>query len=87
MIQERQSRFIVAHANGRRDQNQVEEAITKVHARCGGQPVAWYSDGWQAYTEALSGAPTAETREDGPGWASAPASARGALPHPDDQAP
>lgn len=53
MIQERQSRFIVAHANGRRDQNLVDEAITKVHARSGGQPVAWYSDGWQAYTEAI----------------------------------
>ena len=45
---------IVAHASsGRRDQNLVDEAITKVHARSGGQPVAWYSDGWQAYTEAI----------------------------------
>jgi IS1 family transposase len=53
VIQERESRFIVAHASGRRDQNLVDEAITKVHARSGGQPVAWCSDGWQAYTEAI----------------------------------
>ena len=53
MIQERESRFIVAHANGRRDQNLVDEALTKVHARCGGQPVAWCSHGWQACTEAI----------------------------------
>ena len=53
MIQERESRFIVAHASGRRDQNLVDEAITKVHARSGGQPVAWCSDGWRAYTEAI----------------------------------
>ena len=45
---------IVAHASsGRRDQNLVDEAIRKVHARSGGQPVAWYSDSWQAYTEAI----------------------------------
>jgi IS1 family transposase len=53
VIQERESRFIVAHASGRWDQNLVDEAITKVHARCGGQPVAWCSDGWRAYTEAI----------------------------------
>jgi len=44
---------IVAHASGRRDESLVDEAITKVHARSCGQPVAWYSDGWQAYTEAI----------------------------------
>ena len=32
---------IVAHASGRRDQNLVDEAMTKVHACSGGQPVAW----------------------------------------------
>ena len=53
MIQERESRFIVAHASGRRDQNLVDEAITKAHARSGGQPVAWCSDGWRAYAEAI----------------------------------
>ena len=31
----------------------VEEAVAKVHARSGGQPVGWCSDGWRAYEEAI----------------------------------
>lgn len=53
MIQERGSRFIVAHASGRRNESLLDEAIGKVHARSGGQPVAWCSDGWGAYKEAI----------------------------------
>jgi IS1 family transposase len=53
VIQDRQSRFVVAHASGRRDEALVTEAITKAHARWRGQPVSWCSDGWQAYPKAL----------------------------------
>lgn len=53
MIQDRESRFIIAQASGRRDQALVEEAVAKVHERSGGQPVAWCSDGWGAYRDAI----------------------------------
>ena len=53
MIVDRQSRFIVAHASGRREEALASEAIAKVHARSGGQPVGWCSDGWRAYPEAI----------------------------------
>ena len=53
MIVDRQSRFIVAHASGRREEALVSEAIAKVHTRSGGQPVGWCSDGWRAYPEAI----------------------------------
>lgn len=53
MIQDRQSRFIVSHGSGRRDQSLVEETIEKVHASSGSQPMAWCSDGWRAYPEAI----------------------------------
>jgi hypothetical protein len=46
VIQDRESRFIVAHASGRRDQKLVDEAVTKVHAR--------------GPTKKRSGAPTAD---------------------------
>ncbi len=36
MIQERESRFIVAHASGRREEDLVTEAIRKSHARSQG---------------------------------------------------
>ena len=53
MIQDRESRFVVAHASGRRDEALVAEAITKAHARSWGQPVSWCSDGWRAYPKAI----------------------------------
>lgn len=53
MIQDRQSRFIVCHDSGRRDQSLVDAAVAKVHDRSGGQPVAWCSDGWGAYRDAI----------------------------------
>ena len=53
MIVDRQSRFIVAHASGRREEALVSEAIAKVHTRSGGQPVGWCSDGWRAFPEAI----------------------------------
>lgn len=53
MIQDRQSRFIVSHGSGRRDQSLVDAAVAKVHARSGGQPLDWCSDGWGAYRDAL----------------------------------
>jgi len=53
VIQDRQSRFVVAHASGRRNEALVSEAIRKAHARSGGQPVSWCSDGWRAYPEAI----------------------------------
>jgi IS1 family transposase len=54
VIQDRQSRFVVAHASGRRDEALVAEAITKAHARSRGQPVSWCSDGWRAYPKAIT---------------------------------
>ena len=53
MIVDRESRFIVAHSSGRRDEALASEAIAKVHARSGGQPVQWCSDGWRAYPQAI----------------------------------
>lgn len=67
MIQDRESRFIVAHSSGRRDQALVAEAIGKVHARSGGQPVAWCSDGWRAYPEAIRHAYRKPVRTGRPG--------------------
>jgi IS1 family transposase len=54
VIQDRESRFVVAHASGRRDEALVAEAITKAHARSRGQPVSWCSDGWRAYPKAIT---------------------------------
>ena len=53
MIQDRESRFVVAHASGRRQEALAAEAITKAHARSRGQPVSWCSDGWGAYPKAI----------------------------------
>jgi IS1 family transposase len=54
MIQERQSRFVVSHASGRRrEESLAVEAIAKAHARSRGQPVSWCSDGWRAYPKAI----------------------------------
>jgi len=53
MIQERESRFVVAHASGRRREALASEAIVKAHTRSRGQPVSWYSDGWRAYPKAI----------------------------------
>src|SRR4051812_24954264 len=49
-----ESRFVVAHASGRRDEALVAEAITKAHVRSRGQPVSWCSDGWRAYPKAIT---------------------------------
>jgi IS1 family transposase len=55
VIQDRESRFIVAHASGRhREEALATEAIRKAHARSQGQPVPWYSDGWRAYPKAIT---------------------------------
>lgn len=55
MIQDRESRFVVAHASGRRrEETLATEAIRKVHARSQGQPVSWCSDGWRAYPKAIT---------------------------------
>ena len=55
MIVDRQSRFVVAHASGRRrEETLATEAVRKAHARSRGQPVAWCSDGWRAYPKAIT---------------------------------
>ena len=55
MIQDRESRFIVAHASGRREGALATQTIRKAHARSSlGQPVRWCSDGWQAYPKAIT---------------------------------
>lgn len=53
MIQDRESRFVVSHASGRREEALVAEAVRKAHARSRGQPVSWCSDGWRAYPKAI----------------------------------
>ncbi len=53
MIQDRESRFVVAHASGRREEALAAEAIRKAHARSRGQPVGWCSDGWRAHPKAI----------------------------------
>ena len=54
MIVERQSRFVVAHASGRRrEETLATEAVRKAHARSRGRPVSWCSDGWRAYPKAI----------------------------------
>lgn len=55
MIQDRESRFIVAHASRRRrEETLATEAIRKAHSRSQGQPVPWCSDGWRAYPKAIT---------------------------------
>jgi hypothetical protein len=55
VIQDRESRFIVAHASGRRrEETLASEAIRKAHARSQSQPVPWCSDGWRAYPRAIT---------------------------------
>lgn len=54
MIEDRQSRFVVAHASGRRTEALAAEAIRKAHARSRGQPVGWCSDVWRAYLKAIT---------------------------------
>jgi IS1 family transposase len=53
VIVDRQSRFVVAHASGRREEALATEAIRKTHARSRGRPVGWCSDGWRAYPRAI----------------------------------
>ena len=53
MIQDRKSRFVVAHASGRREETLAIEAVREAHARSRGQPVSWCSDGWRAYPRAI----------------------------------
>ncbi len=54
MIVDRQSRFVVAHASGRRrEETLATEAVRKAHARSRGRPVSWCSDGWRAYPKAI----------------------------------
>jgi hypothetical protein len=54
VIQDRQSRFVVAHASGRRTEALAPEAIQKAHARSQGQRVGWCSDGWRTYPKATT---------------------------------
>jgi hypothetical protein len=54
VIQDRRSRFVVAHASGRREEALAAEAIQKAHARSQGRPVGWCSDGWRAYPKAIT---------------------------------
>ena len=54
MIQDRASRFVVAHATGRRDCSLAETAIARARARTGGRPLRWCSDGWESYPPALT---------------------------------
>ncbi len=54
VIQDRQSRFVVAHASGRHEEALAAEAISKTHARSRGQPASWCSDGWRAYPKAIT---------------------------------
>jgi IS1 family transposase len=54
VIQDRKSRFVIAHASGRRrEETLATEAIRKAHARSRGRPVPWCSDGWRAYPKAI----------------------------------
>jgi IS1 family transposase len=54
VIQDRNSRFIVAYASGRYEEALATEAIRKVHASSRGQPVSWCSDGWRAYPKVIT---------------------------------
>jgi len=45
LIQDHASRFIVAHASGRRDEVLAEAAIRRAYARTAGRPLAWCRDG------------------------------------------
>jgi IS1 family transposase len=54
LIQDRASRFIMAHASGRRDEALAEAAIRRAYARTAGRPLAWCSDGWEPYPTVLT---------------------------------
>ena len=54
MIQDRASRFVVAHATGPRDEALLTAAVQRAHARSAGRPVAWCSDGWGPYPRVIA---------------------------------
>jgi hypothetical protein len=54
VIQDPASRFVVAHATGRREAPLAEAAIARARARTGGRPLQWCSDGWESYPLALT---------------------------------
>lgn len=49
MIQDRASRFVVAHACGKRDEGLAAQAVRQARERSGDRPLAWCSDGWRPY--------------------------------------
>jgi IS1 family transposase len=54
LIVDRASRFVVAHATGRRDEDLAARAVGLARARTGGRPLAWCSDGWRPYPTAIT---------------------------------
>ncbi len=49
LVQDRDSRFIVAAATGRIGETLVAEAVAETAERTTQEPLAWCSDGWQGY--------------------------------------
>jgi IS1 family transposase len=45
---------VAAHASGRRDAALATALVARTHARTGGRPLGWCTDGWEYYRPALT---------------------------------
>jgi hypothetical protein len=53
-VQDRDSRFVIACSSGPIGQALITSAVKRTAQRTHHRPLAWYSDGWQGYTEILT---------------------------------
>jgi hypothetical protein len=53
LVQDRDSRFVVACATGPLSEDLLEQAVTTTVERTHQRPLSWFSDGWHGYRSIL----------------------------------
>src|SRR5712691_9338876 len=53
LVQDRDSRFVVASATGPLCENLISQAVSTTVQRTHRRPLSWYSDGWHGYAAIL----------------------------------
>jgi hypothetical protein len=53
LVQDRDSRFVVACATGPLSEELIEQAVTRTVERTHQRELCWFSDGWQGYPKIL----------------------------------
>jgi hypothetical protein len=53
LVQDRDSRFVVACATGPFNEDLIERAVTTTVERPHHRPLSWFSDGWRGYVAIL----------------------------------